>query len=167
MPPGQGHASAGLRRFLGLFGLWFVLGGGMAPADLAVGAAAAAYAAHLSLRLLPPSGHALRPIAALRLAVAVLRASLGAGIDIARRAFDPRLPIRPGTVILPLGLPPGPARDGFRLLSSLQPGTVPAGLDRDGALAVHALDTRLPVERETRAAEALFAAAAGREAPHG
>ncbi|WP_270939209.1 Na+/H+ antiporter subunit E, partial [Falsiroseomonas oryzae] len=120
-----------------------------------------------SLALRPPADRALRPVAALRLGFGVLRASVGAGIDIARRVFDPRLPIRPGLVAVPTGLPPGPVRDGFRLLSSLQPGTLPAGLAGEGRILVHALDTRLPVEAETRAAEALFAAAAGREGQGG
>ena len=44
---------------------------------------------------------------------------------------------------------------------------LPAGLDAQGRLVVHAVDTGLPVQREMQAAEALFAAAAGWDAPHG
>jgi multicomponent Na+:H+ antiporter subunit E len=164
---GRDRVRTAALRGLALFGLWLVIGGSGAPADLAVGVAAAALAAWVSLRLLPPSGHTVRPLPALRLALGIIRSSVTAGLDIARRALDPRLPLRPGLLVVPLHLPAGPARDGFRLLASLQPGSLPAGLDASGRLAVHALDTSLPVAAETRAAEALFAAAAGRDAPHG
>ncbi len=151
-----------LMRGLGFFALWLALGAGTALPDLLMGALAAALAARASLRLLPPGGARLRPLAALSLAARTLRDSLLAGLDIAARAFDPRLPLRPGIVAVPLATPPGPGRDAFRLLSSLQPGTLPAGADAQGRLLVHALDTALPVAAEARATEARFAAAAGR-----
>jgi multicomponent Na+:H+ antiporter subunit E len=165
--PAARPASAIAGRFALLFGLWLVLGAGTAPADLVVGLGAAALATAVSLRLLPPGGHGLRPLAMLRLAAAIIVGAARAGVDIARRAFDPALPIRPGEVAVPLALPPGPARDGFRLLSSLQPGTLPIGEDAAGRLLIHALDTGQPVAAETRAAEALFAAATGRVGGHG
>ncbi|WP_431272517.1 Na+/H+ antiporter subunit E [Dankookia sp. P2] len=153
-------------RGLGFLGLWLVLAGPGA-AGLLVGLPAAALAAWTSLRLLPPAGRGLRPWPALRLAGEVMRASVTAGLDIAFRALDPRGRVRPCEVAVPLRLPPGPARDGFRLLASLQPGTLPAGLDAEGRLVVHALDAGLPVAVETRAAETLFAAAAGHRLRHG
>jgi multicomponent Na+:H+ antiporter subunit E len=153
-----------LARFAALLGLWLLLEG-VDPAGLVCGVLAAALATWASLALLPP-GPTPRPGESLRLAANVLRATLAAGLDIARRTLDPRLPLHPGHVAVPLALPPGPARDGFRLLASLQPGTLPAGLDAEGRLLVHALDTALPVAAETQAAEALFAAAAG-QARHG
>lgn len=155
---------AGAGRFVAFLGLWLVLAGAD-PAGLVVGLAAAALAARLSLRLLPPSGHAVRPGAVLRLGLLLLRDSLAAGLDIARRALDPRLPIRPGLVAVPLRLSAG--RDAFRLIASLQPGTLPVGPDGEGRLLVHALDTGLPVEAEAARTEALVAAALGRDAPHG
>jgi multicomponent Na+:H+ antiporter subunit E len=160
--------SAAARRGAAFLGLWLVLSGG-APAGLVFGIPAAGLATWASLRQLPPSGGgAFRPLPALRLGLGVLRASLLAGLDIARRALDPRLPLRPGTVAVPLRLGPGPARDGFRLLASLQPGTLPAGLDAQRRLIVHALDTGLPVAAETQGSEALFlAATGGREVRHG
>jgi multicomponent Na+:H+ antiporter subunit E len=158
---------AAVLRGLGLLGLWLVLGGGAGPADLAVGLAAAALATRVSLALLPPARHGMAPGAALRLGLGVVRASVLAGFDIPLRALDPRLPNRPGLVAVSLGLPHGPARDGFRLLASLQPGTLPVGLDAEGRMLVHALDTSLPVEEETRAAEELFGIATGRGQGHG
>jgi multicomponent Na+:H+ antiporter subunit E len=153
-------------RFTALLGLWLVLSGAE-PGGLPFGLAAAALAARASLRLLPPAGYAIRPWPVLCLGLAVLHASVVAGLDIARRAFDPRLPIRPGMVAVPLRLPPGPGRDGFRLLASLQPGSMPVGLDAAGRLVVHALDTRLPITAETQEAEARFAAAIHRCGGHG
>lgn len=160
-------AAAAALRGLALFGLWLALHGGTAPADLAMGLVAAALATRASLRLLPPGPGRPAPLAGLRLALGVVRASVAAGLDIAFRALDPRLPIRPGEVAVPLALAAGPGRDGFRLLASLQPGTLPVGLDEAGRLVIHALDTRMPVECETRTAEALFAAALGRRDGHG
>jgi multicomponent Na+:H+ antiporter subunit E len=157
-------AAAG--RGAAFLGLWLVLAGAD-PAGLLFGLPAAALAARASLGLLPPTDDGVRPWPALRLGLGVLRASVIAGIDIARRALDPRLPIRPGLVAVPLGLPPGPGRDGFRLLASLQPGAVPVGLDTEGRLVVHALDSRLPIGAETQEAEACFAAAISRGARHG
>lgn len=148
-------------RGLCFFGLWLVLSGKAGPADLAMGALAATLATRVSLRLLPPSRYRIAPRAALRLGLGILRASALAGLDIALRALDPKLPIRPGLVAVPLGLPPGLGRDGFCLLTSLQPGALPVGSDAEGRLLVHALDTGLPVARETLALEASFAAAVG------
>ena len=152
-------AAATLVRASGFFALWLALDSGTKAADIAVGLLAAALATWASLALSPPVPRRFAPLATLRLGLSVLRGSLVAGFDTARRALDPRLPIRPGEVAVPFGLPPGPARDHFRLLASLQPGTLPVAVDPEGRLLVHALDTRLPVEQETRAAEALFAAA--------
>jgi len=157
---------AAAMRGLGLFALWLVLNGKVAPADLAMGAVAAALATWVSLRLLPSSPHGAAPGAVLRLGLGTLRASASAGFDIALRALDPKLPIRPGVVAVPLDLPPGLARDSFCLLASLQPGTLPVGLDAEGRLLVHALDTSLPVARETRVLEGSFTSARG-EACHG
>lgn len=149
-------AAAALRG-VALFGLWLALGGGTGPADLVMGAIAAALAAWVSLRLLPATGSGARPVAVVRLAVGLVRVAVVAGFDIAFRALDPKLPIRPGDVAMAPALPPGAARDAFRLYASLAPGTLPSGLDAEGRLIVHALDTDQPVEREIRAAEALFA----------
>ena len=142
------------------FGLWLAIAG---PAGLVPGVLAALAASWVSLQLLPPGGAFGSPEAALRLLGRVASQSLLAGIDIARRAFDPRLPVQPGMVSFPTRLPAGPVRDGFTALSSLAPGAVPAGLAPDGALAVHALDTRLPVLADLATSEALFVRAAPRD----
>jgi multicomponent Na+:H+ antiporter subunit E len=76
--------------------------------------------------------------------------------DVARRALDPALPLNPGFVRYPVGLPPGPARNTFTTMMSLLPGTVPIGPDQSGALVVHCLDIRQPVAEQLAAEEAVL-----------
>lgn len=128
-----------------------------------VGALAAAAAGWVSLKLLPPAGARGSPFAALRLAWRVVTQSLVAGIDIAHRAFDPRLPLQPAMLTYPLSLQAGAMRDGFTALSSLAPGALPAGIAADGGIAVHALDDRLPILTDLAISEALFVRAASRD----
>jgi multicomponent Na+:H+ antiporter subunit E len=129
--------------------------------DLPVGLAAAAAAAWTSLRLLPASGARLRPLALAAFASRFVRQSVVAGADVAWRALDPRMALRPGFVISPLRQPPGGARSAFCALSSLLPGTLPAGFDENGAMIVHCLDTRLPAAENLAAEETLFMKVAG------
>ena len=89
------------------------------------------------------------------------RQSLIAGIDVARRALDPRLPLCPGFVTVSPRLPPGTPRDAFYALASLMPGTLPADTNEDGTLLVHCLDTGQPVAAQIAADEELFAQALG------
>jgi len=147
-------------RAVGFLVLWLILAG---PdlAGLPFGLLATATATWASLRLSPPSAGGLRPLPALHVGWRVLVEAVAGGIDVTRRVLDPRLPVRPGFVRHNPSLPPGAARDGFLLLASLQPGSIPAGVDADGALLVHALDTRLPVAAQLAGAEALFATAVG------
>jgi multicomponent Na+:H+ antiporter subunit E len=144
-----------IMRAAGFIGLWLVLAG-PDTADLPIGIFAAAAATWASLWLLPPGPSRLSPLA---LAVAVLRTlgqSVVAGIDVALRALDPRLPLRPGFVAYPVRLPPGPARNVFCVLASLAPGTLPAGVDADGAIMVHCLDSGRPVAAQLAAEEQLL-----------
>ena len=101
----------------------------------------------------------MRSFPAARLAVRVLRQSVVAGLDVARRAFAPILSLHLGFVVFPLGLPSGPARSAFCALSSLQPGALPAGTDPNDRLVVHCLDVEQSVAANMAAEEALFARA--------
>ena len=134
---------------------------GLGPADLVVGAVAALAAVWTSLRLLPPGTSHVRPSALARLVLRFLCQSVVAGVDVARRALHPRLPLHPGFVLYPVGLPPGPARNMFTTLVSLLPGTVPTGSAENGWLLIHCLDVELPVARQLAAEEALFARVIG------
>lgn len=147
--------SSAIMRAGGFLGLWLVLAGPN-TADLPIGIFAAAAATWASLWLLPPGQSRLSPPG---LAAAVLRTlgqSVVAGIDIALRALDPRLPLRPGFVVYQARLPPGPARNVFCVLASLAPGTLPAGMDADGAIMVHCLDSGQPVAAQLAAEEQLL-----------
>ncbi|MBS1304122.1 Na+/H+ antiporter subunit E [Loktanella sp. SALINAS62] len=127
------HA-ASARRVIFFLVLWFVLSEGEA---LLVGAAAVPAASWLSLRLLP----ATRPIHLLPLLAMTpnfLWRSLLGGLDVGRRALDPRMPINPGWIRLPVDLPDG-GRVALGGELSLMPGTLAAGTDR-GRLLVHVLD---------------------------
>lgn len=151
------HAFAMLARGLGLLGLWLVLFGADA-AGLAVGAVTAAAAAWLSLRLLPPLSARLRPAALVGLIARLAWQSVVAGVDVARLAFDPRLPLRPGYARHRLSLPPGSRRPAFLALASLLPGSLPAEVAADGTVLIHGLDLRQPVAGEFAMAERRFAA---------
>lgn len=143
---------ASLVRAAGFLALWLMLFG-LNPADLPVGMLTAAAATWASLRLLPPGPWRLRPLALTRLALRFLWQSIVAGADVARRALDPRLPLRPGFVAYPVYFPPGTARNAFATLTSLLPGTVPAG-DERGQLVYHCLDVDQPVLSQLAAEEA-------------
>ena len=140
-------------RFALFLGLWLILAGGLS--GLVFGLLAAGLATWASIRLMPGRMRLRDPLALLRLIGRSAAQTLLAGTDIARRAFDPRLPLQPGLVTHPTTLPEGLPRDGFTALASLAPGALPAGTD-EGAVVVHALDTRLPVARDLAATEALY-----------
>jgi multicomponent Na+:H+ antiporter subunit E len=147
-------------RWAGFFCLWLVISR-LELADLLVGAVTAAAAAWTSLHLLPPGTARLQPAALARLGLRFLRQSAIAGADVARRALDPRLPLRPGFVRVPLRVAPGVARNAFCAFASLMPGTLPAGTDND-ALQVHCLDVGQDVPAQMGAVEGIFLAALGR-----
>src|SRR5262247_330930 len=150
-------ATAVIARAAWFLGLWLVLAGADL-ADLPAAALAVVAATWTSLRLLPPGGSRRSPIAVARLAVRFLYQSVVAGLDVARRALDPRLPLRPGFVAYPVRFPPGTARNAFTTLTSLLPGTVPAG-EEGGDLLYHCLDVDQPVVSQLAAEEAALSRA--------
>jgi multicomponent Na+:H+ antiporter subunit E len=150
-------------RAAGFFILWVVFSGGD-PIDLAPGVVAALAATWASLLLLAPGTNHVRPAVLCGLALHLLRESVIAGVDVAWRAFDPRLPLRPGFVFYPVGLPPGSRRNMFTTLMSLLPGTVPTGPDERGGILIHCLDVAQPVVAQLAAEEALFVRAIGEAA---
>jgi multicomponent Na+:H+ antiporter subunit E len=143
-------------RAAGFVVIWVVVSG-IDPTDLAAGSVAVLASTLASLHLLPPATSRLRPAALVRLALHFLRQSVVAGVDVARRALDPRLPLHTGFVVYPVGLQLGPMRHAFTTLVSLLPGTVPAGLHSSGALLIHCLDVEQPITAQLAAEETLFA----------
>jgi len=144
--------SAAIWRAGWFLALWLVMAGAHV-ADLPAAATAVVLGTWASLRLLPPSGSRFSIPGVLRLVVVFLYESVVAGVDVARRALDPRLPMRPGLVSYPTALPPGAARNVFTTLTSLLPGTVPAA-DEGRELVYHCLDVEQPVLAQLAAEEA-------------
>lgn len=139
-----------------LFLAFWLMISGWAPADLPVGLAAVVGATWVSLRLLPPQGSRLRFGSLATFAASFLRQSAVSGIDVAWRALNPNLKLKPGFVACPLRLPPGGLRNAFCTFSSLMPGTLPTGANEQGALLVHCLDTNQPIAANLAAEELLF-----------
>lgn len=152
-------------RALGYFALWLVLAGTSAS-DLAIGVPAALAAAWVSLRLLPP-GPSLSGLGLARFVVRFLRQSIWAGIDVAWRALDPALPLRPGFATHRTAFPPGTGCSALCAVMSLQPGTLPVEAGADGMLRFHCLDVGQPVAAQLAADEAAFAAIVGSAAGRG
>lgn len=156
MSSAQGQAAGGAMRTAivrgaGFLVLWVVLIG-LDPTDAVVGVFTAAAATWVSLRLLPPGSHRLRLAALPRLALRFLWQSVIAGVDVARRAFDPRMPLKTGFVLYPTRYPRGPGRNAFASMTSLLPGTVPAEDDAQGLL-YHCLDVEQPIAEQLASEE--------------
>lgn len=88
---------------------------------------------------------------ALRFVPYFVRQSLWGGLDVARRALDPRMPLDPALLVYRLRLPPGPARVFLADIVSLLPGTLSAELAGD-RLRLHVLD-RAPAPAAVRTLE--------------
>lgn len=137
------------------FGIWLVLStpdlGALhldplaATADLTMAVLAAAIATWVSLWALAPGPRAWRLGGLLALIGRFLAQSVLGGIDVARRAFHPRLPPRPGYIVFTTRLRSGRQRAVFETLTSATPGAIAAGTDAEGRVVYHCLDTRLPI----------------------
>jgi len=151
---------AAMTRGAFYLGFWLLLAG-TGLADLPAGLVAAAAATWTSLRLLPPSCGRFRYAAMARLALRFGQESIMGGVDVARLALNPRLPLRTGFVVYPVCLPPGMARNAFCALTSAMPGTLPAGTDDNGALIYHCLNVEQPVAAQLTIDEGLLLQALG------
>lgn len=147
-----------LVRALLYFGVWIVIDQSAKPANLVFGVLATVAATWVSLRLLPPDAGRVRLGVLLMLLPRFLWQSLVAGVDVARRAFSPRLPRAPGFVDYETGLPRGSARNAFELISSLLPGSVPTA-ETDSHIEYHCLDVTQPVVEQLAAEERAYAPA--------
>jgi multicomponent Na+:H+ antiporter subunit E len=86
--------------------------------------------------------------------------SFRGGWDVARRAFSPRMTLRPALVTIPRRLREVAAQVFLANVVSLLPGTVSADL-ADGAVTLHALDASPATLAEVRALEERIAALFG------
>ncbi|MCX5514691.1 sodium:proton antiporter [Kaistia algarum] len=153
-------------RAFALLLIWIILTRGSLK-DLPVGLIAVAVAAFVSVRIRPTSQVTLRLIPTLTYVGIFLRQSVVAGFDVARRAFDPKLPLKTGFIEFSPSLPAGMERTLFADLSSMAPGTLPVEERPDGTLLVHCLDTDTDVAAQLAADEGRLAAALGREIDRG
>lgn len=154
----QTTLSAALSRGSLLYLLWLVLMQSLKPGDLIMGLVTVIAATSVSLHLFKPESGRFRYGKLLALFPHFIWVSVLAGFDVARRAFDPRLPLQPGFVSCPLDFPPGLARNTFATFTSLMPGTVPIG-EGSAELLYHCLDTSQPVLEELWKEERLLAKA--------
>jgi multicomponent Na+:H+ antiporter subunit E len=136
--------------------LWWALTGG-AASTWVLGAPVVLAATVASRRLWPHDTGWWSPWAAVRFLAFFLRESIRGGVDVARRAFDPALPLRPGLLELRSRLPAGPAEVLLVDVMSLLPGTLSVDLDGQ-TIVLHVLDERAPVEAELRILEGYIAA---------
>jgi multicomponent Na+:H+ antiporter subunit E len=149
-----------IARAVGLLAFWIVLAGAHLG-DVLAAAIAVVAATWASRRLLAPGDWRPKPLALAALALRFLGQSVVAGVDVGWRALSPRLPLRPGFVVYPVGLPSGPGRYAFCSLTSQVPGTVPAGPAEGGGLLVHCLDVDQPIVAQLAAEEARLVRALG------
>ena len=167
-PPENGPTTVGsaISRAAGFFGFWLVLTGADVG-DLAAGLVAAVAATWASLRLMPAQQWSLRPIKLAGYVLHFLRQSIVAGIDVAWRALDPRLRLRPGFVVYQAQLPPGTTREAFCAIMSLMPGTLPCGPAESNGLTIHCLDVTQPVAEQLAVEEVLCMQTLGGTPRHG
>jgi multicomponent Na+:H+ antiporter subunit E len=117
--------------------VWWILAEPRAGAWVA-GAVAVGLGVLLHSRLGGPSDARLRPRGVLAFLPFFVLHSFRGGIDVARRAFSPSLPLAPGFVPYRVRLPHGPPRTLFVNCISLLPGTFSAEF-HDRELLVHLL----------------------------
>jgi len=148
----EGYWPSAVLRVAGFICIWLVFAGADLE-DVPAAAAAVCAATWTSLRLLEPKSSRRSVPAIAHLVLFFLFHSIVAGVDVARRALDPRLPLRPGFMTYPTCLPRGLRRNVFATLTSLLPGTVPSG-EHGEQLVYHCLDIEKPVMAELSAEEA-------------
>ena len=116
--PVASRGSAAVRATLFL-AFWLMISG-WALADLPVGLAAVGGATWASLRLLPPKRSQAQVCVRLSRSLAnFFRQSVVSGTDVAWRALNPNMNLKPGFVACPLRLPAGGAAQ--RVLRALEP----------------------------------------------
>lgn len=142
--------------------LLFVAWTGVGVEELVFGAIAAALAATANRRIAVPRAARFRLVGFLRFIPYFLRISLLGGVDVARRAFLPSMPIEPGFLKFPLRLdPPGPGAAFFAAVISLIPGTLCVEHEGGQSVLVHVIDLQAPVNEELQRLEEKVAAIFG------
>ena len=130
---------------LALFSLmWWILTDG-AMDSWPVGVPVVLIATLISVMLMPPLSWSLRGM--VLFIPYFLWHSIRGGVDVARRALHPQLPISPGLFDYRFRLPPGLPRVFMANTVSLLPGTLSVELD-EAVLLVHVLDETGAINEE-------------------
>ncbi len=149
----SGLANISLRTWLlrlVLFALmWWILTDG-AMDSWPIGVPVVLLATLVSVMLMPPLSWSLRGI--LRFIPYFLWYSIRGGVDVARRAMHPRMPISPGLVDYRFRLPPGLSRVFMANTVSLLPGTLSVELEEE-ILRIHVLDETGAIDEELNVLE--------------
>lgn len=147
---------------------WYALTDGASGWDTwIIGLPAILFAAAVGTAMSPPFGWSWR--GALRFVAFFVRESWLGAVDVARRAFDPRMPIAPGLFEHQLRMSSDLARVAAVNTSSLLPGSLVVDIE-GSALLIHALDleqsgtARTVAATEERVAEMFSAAFAATNA---
>ncbi|WP_164730657.1 Na+/H+ antiporter subunit E [Pelagibacterium montanilacus] len=148
-----------LKRIVLFFIVWLAMAG-VSVGDVIAGLVVATLAAWLSFALVPPGDARLNMVQLAAMAPGFLWRSLLGGLDVARRAIDPRMPISPHWIAVPTSLPDGGLRATLGSEFSLMPGTLVAGSYRN-VLLVHCLDTNPGARDQVVAEEARLRRALG------
>ncbi len=155
-PVGQSTGRRLVRRVVFFAAVWWVLLGGSATGWL-IGLVAIPGAAAASSLLGPSAPLRLRPGPIVRFVLSFLIESLRSGVDVARRALHPGLPLDPGFVNFPMRLPDDTSRVLLAATVTMLPGTITAEIQAE-RLVIHTVDTKMPVEARVRRTERLIAA---------
>ncbi len=118
--------------------LWLGLAGSLRQWPLALAFVTAAAVSSLILYAPIP----FRPAGLVRFIPFFLVSSLQGGLDVARRAFSPAMPLQPGLIIHSLNIVHPVAKVVFIWVVSLLPGTASVHLDGQ-RLHIHVLDAHL------------------------
>jgi len=155
------HLRCGCLRAVLFALMWWILTDGAIDSWL-VGTPVVLFATGVSVLLLPPLSWSLTGIA--QFIPFFLWRSLYGGVDVARRALHPRLPISPGLIDHRWRLPPGLPRVFMANTVSLLPGTLSVELGAN-CLQVHVLDERKDFLPELKKVEQRVAAMFGISLP--
>ncbi len=146
-------------RFIAMMILWLILVEGDRY-NVWFGMAIAAGAALVSLLFIPKI--TFHPLALIGFVPFFLHKSIIGGIDVAKRAFDPRMPIDPGFAEFPLSISSERGRVFIANTMSLLPGTVSVEV-LERSLRLHLLDRTLPVHTTLQVLETHVASLLGEE----
>ncbi len=136
--------SRGFLTFLALFGVWLALVGTLNWEELLIGGVLSAVAAALGYRYMIPVGvnFSLRKLAYLIAYIPVFFwEMIKANFDVAYRVLHPRMPIRPGIVLIKTGLSSDSGKLALANSITLTPGTLTMDV-RGDSLLIHWINVK-------------------------